>query len=170
LGLQFYKKGDYAKASTYFEEALKKTQHDPLLWYYDALCFHQLKNWAMAKSRYKTTATYFPQTEAGKRAAAALKGIDPSFTLPQAASADTAADKTKSNNSTGMTASTSGAKSGNQSSSTTAKEAATEEEDSEELRSLWPKSLPHCQTQPISTSRKVRRGTWKLTSWSTVTQ
>lgn len=133
LGLQFYKKGDYAKASTYFEEALKKTQHDPLLWYYDALCFHQLKNWAMAKSRYKTTATYFPQTEAGKRAAAALKGIDPSFTLPQAASADTAADKTKSNNTTGMTASTSGAKSGNQSSSTTAKEAATEEEDSEDL-------------------------------------
>ncbi len=91
LGLQSYKKGDYAKASLHFEEALKKTQKDPMLWYYDALCFHQLKNWAMAKSRYKTIAQYFPSTEAGKRAAAALKSIDPTFVMPQTASANTGA-------------------------------------------------------------------------------
>ncbi len=89
MGLQFYKKGDFARASTCFEEGLKKTQNDPLLWYYDALCFHQLKNWAMAKSRYKTTAQYFPSTEAGKRAAVALKGLDPSFVMPQTASTNT---------------------------------------------------------------------------------
>lgn len=53
-----------------------------MLWYYDALCFHQLKNWSLAKSRYKTTATYFPQTAVGKAAALALKQLDPSFVLP----------------------------------------------------------------------------------------
>lgn len=116
LGLQFYKKGDYTKASTYFEEALKKTQHDPLLWYYDALCFHQLKNWAMAKSRYKTTATYFPQTEAGKRAAAALKGIDPSFIPPQAATAGSTADPASNSDSTSKSAGALGARAENQSS------------------------------------------------------
>ncbi|CAN5554988.1 hypothetical protein BH11CYA1_BH11CYA1_08480 [soil metagenome] len=90
LGLQSYKKGDYVKASTYFEEALKKTQQDPWLWYYDALSFHQLKNWPMAKSRYKTIAQYFPTTEVGKRAVAALKGIDPTYVPPQTASATSA--------------------------------------------------------------------------------
>lgn len=85
LGLQAYKLGDYAKASLHFEEALKKTQSDPLLWYYDALCFHQLKNWSMAKSRYKTAVTYFPNTPAGKAALDALKKIDPSFVPPAAA-------------------------------------------------------------------------------------
>lgn len=123
MGLQFYKKGDYAKASTYFEEALKKTQGDPLLWYYDALCFHQLKNWAMAKSRYKTTALYFPQTDAGKRAAAALKGIDPSFNMPQAATTTAAA-----NQASGTTR-----KGGNQSADTKAKDDDDDDEDTEQV-------------------------------------
>lgn len=85
FGLQAYLQGDFAKASVYFEEALKKTQNSPMLWYYDAICFHQLKNWSMAKSRYKTAATYFPNTPAGKAALDALKKIDPSFSLPVAA-------------------------------------------------------------------------------------
>lgn len=131
LGLQSYKKGDFAKASTYFEEALKKTQGDPLLWYYDALCFHQLKNWAMAKSRYKTTALYFPQTEAGKRAAAALKGIDPSFTMPQAATATGATNQASSTASKGGSAEA--AKGGSQSADTKTKDDDDDDEDTEQV-------------------------------------
>jgi len=141
LGLQSYKKGDYAKASTYFEEALKKTQGDPLLWYYDALCFHQLKNWAMAKSRYKTTALYFPQTEAGKRAAAALKGIDPSFTMPQPATATGAANQASGTASKGGSADE--AKGGNKSADTKAKDD-DDDDDPEEVaaKAALAKELP----------------------------
>jgi predicted aspartyl protease len=85
-GLKAYKAGDYAGASESFELALKKNQKDPTLWYYDALCFHQLKNWSKAASRYKTIATYFPQTAAGKAAIDALKKLDPSF-VPQSGTA-----------------------------------------------------------------------------------
>lgn len=85
LGLKAYKAGDYARASESFELALKKIQRDPMLWYYDALCYHQLKNWPLARSRYRTIATYFPQTAPGKAAIEALKRLDPSFTLPSAA-------------------------------------------------------------------------------------
>jgi predicted aspartyl protease len=86
-GLKAYKAGDYAKACASFEQSLKKSQSDPNLWYYDALCFHQLKNWPMATSRYKTIATYFPQTAAGKAAIDALKKLDPSFVPPSGGSA-----------------------------------------------------------------------------------
>jgi predicted aspartyl protease len=89
LGLQAYSKNDFAEAVKHFETALQKTQNDPLLWYYDALCYHHLRNWSMAKSRYKTTANSFPLTEPGRRAAAALKAIDPSFVPPQQSVAST---------------------------------------------------------------------------------
>jgi tetratricopeptide (TPR) repeat protein len=89
LGLQAYSKNDFAEAARHFEKALQKTQNDPLLWYYDALCYHHLKNRSMAKSRYQTTANSFPLTEPGKRAAAALKAIDPSFVPPQQSVAST---------------------------------------------------------------------------------
>ncbi|MBN8662809.1 MAG: retroviral-like aspartic protease family protein [Candidatus Obscuribacter phosphatis] len=89
LGLQAYNKNDFAEAARHFEAALQKTQNDPLLWYYDALCYHHLKNWSMAKSRYKTTANSFPLTEPGRRAAAALKAIDPSFVPPKTLAATT---------------------------------------------------------------------------------
>ncbi len=82
LGLEAYGKGNYAAAASHFDSALQKTQNNPLLWYYDALCYHQLKNWSMAKSRYKTTALSFPLTEPGRRAAAALRAIDPTFVAP----------------------------------------------------------------------------------------
>lgn len=96
LGLQAYQKGDFARASAHFEAALQKTQNDPLIWYYDALCYHHLKNWSLAKSRYKTTATSFPQTEPGRRAAAALKAIDPTFVPPKAPQAPSAMEGNKS--------------------------------------------------------------------------
>ncbi|OPZ92061.1 MAG: Aspartyl protease [bacterium ADurb.Bin425] len=89
LGLQAYNKNDFTEAARHFEAALQKTQNDPLLWYYDALCYHHLKNWSMAKSRYKTTANSFPLTEPGRRAAAALKAIDPSFVPPKTLAAAT---------------------------------------------------------------------------------
>lgn len=95
LGLQAYQKGDFARASAHFEAALQKTQNDPLLWYYDALCYHHLKNWALARSRYKTTATSFPQTEPGKRATEALKAIDPTFLPPQSTLAPVATESSK---------------------------------------------------------------------------
>ncbi len=95
-GLKAYKAGDYAKACGNFEQALKKSQSDPNLWYYDALCFHQLKNWPMATSRYKTIATYFPQTAAGKAAIDALKKLDPSFVPSAQAGASESASASSS--------------------------------------------------------------------------
>lgn len=78
-GVQAYGKGDYAHASRYFEEALKSRTNDPLLWYYAALSLHQMKNWPLARQRYKTLALSFPNTDAGKRAVEALRLLEPSF-------------------------------------------------------------------------------------------
>lgn len=89
-GLKAYKAGDFARASVSFEEALKSNQKDPLLWYYDALSFHQMKNWPLARSRYKTLATYFPQTAPGKAAIGVLKTLDPSFVQSGQTAAKTA--------------------------------------------------------------------------------
>lgn len=86
-GIQAYGKGDYAAASRYFEQELKSRTNDPLLWYYAALSLHQMKNWPLARQRYKTLALSFPNTDAGKRAIEALRVLEPSFlkTLPVAA-------------------------------------------------------------------------------------
>jgi len=108
FGLQAYQQGDFAKASQYFEEALRRTQNSPMLWYYDAMCFHQLKNWSMAKSRYKTVVTYFPNTPAGKAALEALKKIDPSFSLPVAATSAPAAGVAPADKSSGVAAAAAG--------------------------------------------------------------
>lgn len=88
-GLKAYKAGNYAKAAESFEKALKKSQKDPNTWYYCALCYHQQKNWPVARSRYRTLAKYFPETSAGKQAIAALKTLDPTFVAPTSAATAT---------------------------------------------------------------------------------
>lgn len=121
LGLEQYKKGDYANAALSFEKALKTNQKDPNIWYYDALCYHQLKNWTLATSRYKTLAKYFPNSPAGKAAIAFLKKNDPSFVetvTATAASPSSASTKT-----------TKGENSSNKSSEKPAVELTTEEQD-----------------------------------------
>jgi len=90
IGVDLYKKGDYANAVQSFDKALKTNQTDPAIWYYDALCYHQLKNWTLAVSRYKTLAKYYPNTPAGKVAIAFLKKHDPSFVESVAATTATA--------------------------------------------------------------------------------
>lgn len=81
-GLKSYKTGDYKSACDSFEKALKKNQSDPSIWYYNALCYHQLKNWTLANSRYKTLAKYFPNSPAGIAAITFLKKHDPTFVPP----------------------------------------------------------------------------------------
>lgn len=93
-GLKSYKAGDYKSACDSFEKALKKNQSDPALWYYDALCYHQLKNWTLACSRYKTLAKYFPNTPAGMAAIEFLKKHDPTFVPPSSKPAVTEAAST----------------------------------------------------------------------------
>jgi len=95
LGVEQYKKGDYANAALSLDKALKANQTDPAIWYYDALCYHQLKNWALATSRYKTLAKYYPNTPAGKLAIAFLKKHDPSFVETVAATPVTASTPLK---------------------------------------------------------------------------
>lgn len=99
LGVQQYKKGDYTNAALSFDKALKTNQTDPSIWYYDALCYHQLKNWALAASRYKTLAKYYPNTPAGKAAIAFLKKHDPSFVEPVAATLSTSTATAKNSKS-----------------------------------------------------------------------
>ncbi|MBP7861977.1 aspartyl protease family protein [bacterium] len=95
LGVAQYKKGDYTNAALSLDKALKANQTDPAIWYYDALCYHQLKNWALATSRYKTLAKYYPNTPAGKLAIAFLKKHDPSFVETVAATPVTASTPLK---------------------------------------------------------------------------
>ncbi len=98
LGVEQYKKGDFANAALSFDKALKTNQTDPSIWYYDALCYHQLKNWTLATSRYKTLAKYYPNTPAGKLAIAFLKKHDPSFVETVAATSGAASAPLKKSN------------------------------------------------------------------------
>jgi clan AA aspartic protease (TIGR02281 family) len=87
--LQLYKAGKYKEAAPYFEAALHDAPNDPDVLYYDALCWHQLKDWTRATARYRELVTKCPGSDGAKQALAFLQTVDPGFARAHAASVAT---------------------------------------------------------------------------------
>lgn len=82
-GVAAYNHRQYQQACSYFEAALKTSPKNLNLLYYDALTWHQMKNWAEAKERYKTIVLLYPQSQQAQSARQVLKSLDPDFLLLQ---------------------------------------------------------------------------------------
>lgn len=78
-GRSFFDKRQWAKALPYFHKAAEDSPWDSTAAYYEALCYHQLRDWGNAKKAYKGIVEHFPGSPAYSNAIAALKVLDPSF-------------------------------------------------------------------------------------------
>lgn len=78
-GVEYYKKGDYKKAYSYFNSAGKNNPYDADNIYYQALTMQQLHNNKEAVRLYASLVSNFSYSNAGKLAASALNRLDPEY-------------------------------------------------------------------------------------------
>jgi hypothetical protein len=78
-GRQLFDKRQYAQALPYFHKAAEDSPWDSTSAYYEALCYHQMRDWAHAKGCYKGIIEHFPGSPAYANALAALRTLDPTF-------------------------------------------------------------------------------------------
>lgn len=78
-GRLLFDKRQFAKALPYFHKAAEDSPWDSSAAYYEALCFHQIRDWNHAKAAYKGIVEHFPGSPAYGNAIGALKVLDPAF-------------------------------------------------------------------------------------------
>jgi predicted aspartyl protease len=78
-GVEYYKKGDYKKAYSYFNSAGRNNPYDADNIYYQALTMQQLHNNKEAVRLYASLVSNFSYSNAGKLAAGALNRLDPEY-------------------------------------------------------------------------------------------
>lgn len=78
-GVQYYQKGDYKKAYSYFAAAGKNNPYDSDNIYYQAMTMQHLKNNKEAVRLYASLVSNFSYSNAGKLAASALNRLDPEY-------------------------------------------------------------------------------------------
>jgi hypothetical protein len=78
-GRILFEKHQFAKALPYFHKAAADSPWDSTAAYYEALCYHQLRDWKNAGTAYKGIMEHFPGSPAYNNALAALRVLDPAY-------------------------------------------------------------------------------------------
>jgi clan AA aspartic protease (TIGR02281 family) len=78
-GLKAYSGKNYKDACLHFEQAIRQSPQDVNAYYYDALSWHQLKQWTTAAQRYRELVERFPDSSAALKARDVLRTLDPNF-------------------------------------------------------------------------------------------
>lgn len=78
-GVKLYNKRNFKGAAPYLENAMRNSPWDSNAYYYLALTYHQLGDWARAKHMYGQIIERFPDTSASQLAEQALQRLDPNL-------------------------------------------------------------------------------------------
>ena len=78
-GRMLFDKRQYNQALPYFHKAAEDSPWDSTSAYYEALCYHQMRDWAHAKACYKGIVEHFPGSPAYSNAMSALRQLDPVY-------------------------------------------------------------------------------------------
>lgn len=103
-GKLLFDKRQFQKALPYFHKAAIDSPWDSSAAYYEALCYHQMRDWNNAKTTYKSIVEHFPGSPAYGNAMAALKVLDPAFIKSQQSKMTTGGGGTVGGGTTGGTA------------------------------------------------------------------
>src|SRR5262249_16702655 len=75
-GVKAYNLKNYVQALKLFQDAERSGRQDQSVYYYQALCWHQMKDRQHAKILYQFVLERFPGSPAAKLAAAAIINLD----------------------------------------------------------------------------------------------